>query len=162
QLRRTTTDLARSNTDLQQFAYVASHDLFEPLRMVISFLQLLRDRCRGKLDEQSTEFISFALDGAHRMQALINDLLAYSRVGIRGDAFAPTSGEQILDAALVNLKVAIEEAGATITHQPLPVVQADSVQLTQLFQNLIGNAIKFHGAEAPRINVGAQQQNGQW
>ena len=96
------------------------------------------------------------------MQALINDLLAYSRVGIRKASLAPINGEQVLKAALGNLKVAIEETRATVTHEPLPVVQADSVQLTQVFQNLIGNAIKFHGAEAPRIEVAANQRDGEW
>jgi signal transduction histidine kinase len=162
ELRRTTDDLARSNTDLQQFAYVASHDLFEPLRMVISFLQLLRDHARENLDKQSAGFIGFALDGAQRMHALINDLLAYSRVGIKGSAFAPTNSERVLDAALGNLKVAIEETQAIVTHEHLPVVQGDSVLLTQVFQNLIGNAIKFHGPEPPRVEVAAKRRNGEW
>jgi len=162
QLRNTSSDLAQSNTDLQQFAHIASHDLFEPLRMVTSFLQLLQERSRGKLDKQSEEFIGFALDGAKRMKALIDDLLAYSRVDIRRRAFEPISCEQVFNTVIVNLKVAIEETGAVITHDPLPTVRGDLVQLTQVFQNLIGNAIKFHGQAAPRIHVGAHQRNGDW
>lgn len=161
-LRQTSTELARSNTDLQQFAYVASHDLFEPLRMVISFLQLLREHSVGKLDKESEEFITFALDGGHRMQALINDLLAYSRVDLRGQVLEPTNCEHVLQAALGNLKVAIDETGAKINHQPLPTVRADIVQLIQLFQNLIGNAIKFHGKEPPRIDIDAREKDGEW
>jgi len=162
QLRQASSDLARSNTDLQQFAYVASHDLFEPLRMVISFLQLLQERLTSKLDKQSEEFIRFALDGAHRMQALISDLLDYSRVGIRGRPFGPTNAEQALNAAVGNLKVAIEESGATVAHQALPTVHADAVQLTQVFQNLVGNALKFHGSKPPHIEVAAQQRDHEW
>jgi light-regulated signal transduction histidine kinase (bacteriophytochrome) len=130
--------------------------------MVISFLQLLRDHARENLDKQSAGFIGFALDGAQRMHALINDLLAYSRVGIKGSAFAPTNSERVLDAALGNLKVAIEETQAIVTHEHLPVVQGDSVLLTQVFQNLIGNAIKFHGPEPPRVEVAAKRRNGEW
>jgi signal transduction histidine kinase len=161
-LRQTSTELARSNTDLQQFAYVASHDLFEPLRMVVSFLQLLREHAAGKLDKESEEFITFALDGGRRMQALINDLLAYSRVDLRAQILEPTNCEHVLEAALGNLKVAIDETGAQINHQPLPTVRADIVQLIQLFQNLIGNAIKFHGKEPPRIDIDAREKDGEW
>ncbi len=162
ELRHTSSDLARSNADLQQFAYVASHDLFEPLRMVSSFLQLLRERARGKLDKPSEEFIDFALDGAHRMKALIDDLLAYSRVDIRRRALEPVSCEEVFNTVSVNLKVAIEETGAVITHEPLPTVRGDLVQLTQVIQNLVGNAIKFHGQAAPRIHVSAHQKEGEW
>jgi len=162
ELRRTSSDLAQSNTDLQQFAYVASHDLTEPLRMVTSFLQLLRDRCQGKLDKDSEEFIDFALDGTKRMKALITDLLAYSRVDIRRRDFEPTSCEQVFNAAIGNLKVAIEETAAAVTHEPLPTVRGDLVQLIQVFQNLIGNAIKFHGQAPPSIHVAAHQQAGEW
>jgi signal transduction histidine kinase len=162
QLRRTSSDLARSNTDLQQFAYVASHDLFEPLRMVISFLQLLKDRSAGKLDKESHEFIDYAIEGAHRMQALINDLLAYSRVDQRGHSMEPVNCEHVLEAAIGNLKVAIEETRATIHHAPLPTVRADVIQLIQLFQNLISNAVKFHGTESPRIDIAAESQNNDW
>jgi signal transduction histidine kinase len=162
QLRLTSSELARSNTDLQQFAYVASHDLFEPLRMVISFLQLLENQSMGKLDKESNEFIHFAMDGARRMQALINDLLAFSRVDQRGQTMELVNCEDVLAAATNNLKVAIEESAAAINHTPLPTVRADLIQLIQLFQNLIGNAIKFHRAEAPRIDIAAKLENNEW
>jgi len=162
QLRLTSANLERSNTELQQFAYVASHDLSEPLRMVISYLEILRDQAKPKLDAQEREFIGFAADGAQRMQALIKDLLAYSRVDLRGGTFELTSCEQAFDSAIANLKVAIAESNATITREPLPKVSADAVQLTQVFQNLIGNAIKFHGSEPPRIHVAAQRRENEW
>jgi PAS domain S-box-containing protein len=154
---RLTADLERSNRELEQFAYVASHDLQEPLRMVHSYTQLLGRRYKGKLDADADEFIAFAVDGASRMQRLISDLLAYSRVGTRGKEFAPTNCETIVDQALTNLQVAIQESGATITRDPLPTLMADDVQLVQLFQNLIGNAIKFHGAAPPHVHVSAQK-----
>ena len=150
-------ELERSNKELEQFAYVASHDLQEPLRMVSSYMQLLAKRYQGKLDQDADEFIAFAVDGANRMQRLINDLLAYSRVGTRGKPFAPTNCETVVDQALTNLQVAIQESGATITHDPLPTVTADEGQLVQLFQNLVGNAIKFRGAESPRVHISATQ-----
>jgi light-regulated signal transduction histidine kinase (bacteriophytochrome) len=162
QLRLTSSELTRSNTDLQQFAYIASHDLFEPLRMVISFLQLLKEHSSEKLDKEAHEFIGFAMDGARRMQALITDLLAYSRVDTRTQTFEPTDCETVLEGALGNLKIAIEEGGAIITHQPLPTVLGDIVQLIQLFQNLIGNAIKFHSAVPPHIDIGVTQKDGEW
>jgi len=162
QLRHTSSELARSNTDLQQFAYVASHDLFEPLRMVKSFLQLLREHSAGKLDKESEEFVGFALDGANRMQALIGDLLAYSRVDQRAQLMEPTDCNQVLEAALANLKVAIDESGAKISHQPLPTVRGDIVQLIQLFQNLVGNAIKFHGKEPPRVDITVKEKDDEW
>ncbi len=161
-LRETSSELTRSNTDLQQFAYVASHDLFEPLRMVRSFLQLLREHSTGKLDKDSEEFIHFALDGANRMQALIGDLLAYSRVDQRGQLMEPTDCNQVLEAALANLKVAIDETGARIYHQLLPTVRGDIVQLIQLFQNLVGNAIKFHGQRPPRVDISVHQNDSEW
>ena len=161
--RRLTQELSTANKDLQQFAYVASHDLQEPLRMVTSFVQLLAERYKGKLDKDADEFIGFAVDGATRMQALIEGLLDYSRVGTRGKEFAPTDSETALQQAEQNLKVAIEESGAEITHDPLPTVPGDDVQLTELLQNLIANAIKFHRAdEPPRIHVSAEQQHGEW
>ncbi len=161
-LRQTTENLERSNTDLQQFAYVASHDLFEPLRMVTSYLQLLEQRHSHRLEPQAREFIGYALEGAKRMEDLIHDLLAYSRVDSRGNAFEPTDCERVFEAAVANLKVAIEESGAIINHGLLPRVRADRVQLTQVFQNLIGNAIKFRGDRAPRIAISAERQNGEW
>ncbi len=162
QLRQTSSELARSNTDLQQFAYVASHDLFEPLRMVKSFLQLLREHSSGKLDKESEEFISYAMDGANRMRALISDLLAYSRVDRQGQSMEPTDCNLVLEGALANLKVAIDESGAKISHPPLPTVEGDLVQLIQLFQNLIGNAIKFHGEEPPRVDITVTRKEGEW
>ena len=155
-------ELARSNAELEQFAYVASHDLQEPLRMVASFTQLLARRYRGQLDKDADEFIGFAVDGATRMQSLINDLLAYSRVGTRGEPFAPTDCGAVLQMALDNLARSVQESGAVITHDPLPTVPGDEVQLTQLFQNLIANASKFGGRETPRIHVSAEKQGPQW
>jgi PAS domain S-box-containing protein len=161
-LNQTMAELTRSNTELEQFAYVASHDLQEPLRMVASYTQLLARRYKGKLDEDADEFIGYAVDGATRMQQLINDLLAYSRVGTRGKPFESTDCEEILNKALINLHVAIGENNAVVTHDQLPTVMADPVQLTQLFQNLIGNAIKFHGDNRPEVHVGAQRNCSDW
>jgi light-regulated signal transduction histidine kinase (bacteriophytochrome) len=157
ELKQTMAELARSNQELEQFAYVASHDLQEPLRMVASYVQLLARRYQSKLDADADEFIAYAVDGATRMQALINDLLAYSRVGTRGKPFEPTDCEAVFDQALANLQMAIEESGTVVTHDPLPTVMADATQLTQLFQNLIGNAVKFRGEESPRIHVSAER-----
>jgi PAS domain S-box-containing protein len=152
-------ELQRSNTELEQFAYVASHDLQEPLRMIASYTQLLGRRYKGKLDSDGDEFISYAVEGATRMQVLINDLLAYSRVGTRGKPFARTDCNEVLARTLANLKISIEETGAKITHDPLPQVIADSSQLAQLFQNLIGNAIKFHSPDrTPEIHVFTPQE----
>ena len=163
QLRQRTEELARSNRDLEQFAYVASHDLQEPLRAVAGPLQLLQRRYEGQLDARADEFIGHAVDGATRMQALIDDLLTYSRVGRLEDPKQPVSAEQSLQGALKNLAVVIEETGAEITHDALPVVQAISTQLTLLFQNLIGNAIKFrHKERAPQIRIGAEAAGGHW
>jgi len=156
-LKQTVVDLKRSNADLEQFAYVASHDLQEPLRMVASYVQLLERRYKGQLDADADDFIAYAVDGANRMQALINDLLAYSRVGTRGQLFEPTDCKVALDQALANLQVAIEESGAVVTHDGLPTVMADGSQLVQLFQNLIDNGIKFRSEEPPRIHVSAKR-----
>jgi signal transduction histidine kinase len=161
-LKQTSIELERSNTELQQFAYVASHDLTEPLRMVVSYLELLTMRAKEKLDSEDREFIGFAVDGARRMQTLIMDLLAYARVDTRGRPLEPTDCERVLESVLANLKVAIEESHTTIEHDPLPIVQGDVVQLTQVFQNLIGNAIKFHGGATPKIHVGAQRETDHW
>jgi light-regulated signal transduction histidine kinase (bacteriophytochrome) len=155
-------ELARSNAELEQFAYVASHDLQEPLRMVTSHLQLLEQRYKGKLNANADEFIAYAVDGATRMQMTIEDLLAYSRVGMWGEDFEPTDCEAVLDQTLADLQVAIEESGAVVTHDPLPTVMADDLQLGQVFQNLIGNAIKFRGEEPPRVHVSAQQEGDEW
>jgi PAS domain S-box-containing protein len=162
QLQKTLQELARSNTELEQFAYVASHDLQEPLRMVASYVQLLSRRYRGQLDADADDFIDFAVDGATRMQGLINDLLAYSRVGTRGKEFAPLSLEKALDTALQNLRVAVGESKAEITHDPLPEVIGDEGQLGQVLQNLVANALKFRREEAPQIHLSARHDGKQW
>ncbi len=161
-LAQQTMELARSNADLEQFAYVASHDLQEPLRMVASYTQLLQRRYRDRLDDDANEFISFAVDGATRMQRLINDLLAYSRVGTRGNDLVPTDANAALQDVLTDLEMTARESGAEMSVDPLPTVRADPVQLRQLFQNLIGNAIKFHGEQPPRVHVSAERQGEQW
>lgn len=161
-LEDTVAELKRSNADLQQFAYVASHDLQEPLRMVSSYTQLLARRYRGKLDSDADEFIGYAVDGANRMQTLINDLLAYSRVTAQGKVFERVDCNGLLEEVLSNLRVADEQNRAVVTHDPLPTVMADRGQLGQLFQNLIGNAIKFRGEEPPQIHVSAEQRTGEW
>jgi len=148
-------ELNRSNEELGQFAYVVSHDLQEPLRMVASYTQLLSRRYKGKLDSDADEFISFAADGASRMQRLIQDLLAYSRVGTKGKDLLDTSSEDALQQALINLRGAIKDSGALVTHDPLPGVLADEMQLIQLFQNLVGNAIKYQSSGVPRVHVSA-------
>lgn len=157
-----TEELARSNRELEQFAYVASHDLQEPLRMIGSYVQLLERRYKDKLDQDATEFIAFAVDGAQRMQRLINDLLMYSRVGTRRKELTRTSCENVLDLSLANLQTAIGESGAEVTHDALPEVMADETQFLQLFQNLIGNAVKFRGEDPPRIHVSATQADNEW
>lgn len=151
-------ELKRSNDELEQFAYLASHDLQEPLRMVASYTQLLAKRYKGRLDSDADEFIAFAVDGANRMQTLIQDLLAYSRVGTKGAELTPTSSEDALAYALDNLSGAIADAKALVTHDPLPMVLADESQLTQLFQNLIGNAIKYQPKGVPHIHVAARRE----
>ena len=156
-----TAELARSNEDLEQFAYAASHDLQEPLRMVNGFLKLLEDRYGRQLDEKAREYIRYAVDGAARMLKLIRDLLEYSRVGRQSKGVEPTNADAALASALANLSDTIREAGATVTHDELPTVTADSMQLMQLLQNLIGNAIKFRREGArPRIHVSAKKGSG--
>jgi PAS domain S-box-containing protein len=162
QRRRAEEELARSNKELEQFAYVASHDLQEPLRMVTSYVQLLARRYKGNLDGAADEFIGFAVDGAARMQRLISDLLTYSRVGTRGKEFEPTDCEIVLQRSLKNLQIAIEEKQAVVTHDPLPTIMADNVQLGQLFQNLIGNAIKFQGTEPPHVHMSVSRNGNSW
>lgn len=154
--------LARSNSELEQFAYVASHDLQEPLRMISSYVQLLSRRYKGQLDKDADEFIAFAVDGTLRMQQLINDLLAYSRVGTRGKPPMPTSFEDVFSKAMINLKMAVAESGVVVTHDQLPIALADEVQMVQLFQNLIGNAIKFRSKENPRVHVSARPDEKEW
>jgi PAS domain S-box-containing protein len=155
-------ELSRSNDELQQFAYVASHDLQEPLRMISSYTQLLERRYAGKLDANAREFMEFIVDGAARMKQLIEDLLAYSRVGTRGRDFQMTSSENALAKALATLRAAQQSSEAVVTHDKLPEVLADGAQLTQVFQNLIGNAMKFRGEEAPRIHVSADAREEVW
>ncbi len=147
-VRERTAELARSNAELEQFAYIASHDLQEPLRMISSYVQLLAKRYKGKLEQDADDFIGYATDGALRMQRLINDLLAYSRVGTRGKSFGEVNLDTVLAQALENLQLVIKEKHAVITHAPLPMAYGDSGQLTQVFQNLIDNAIKFRSDEA--------------
>jgi PAS domain S-box-containing protein len=151
-------ELKRSNAELEQFAYVASHDLQEPLRMVSSYTQLLMRRYGERLDGDAREFTAYIIDGAGRMKQLIEDLLAYSRVGTKGKEFKPVPVESALRRAIVNLRAAIEESGAAVTYESLPVAQADDTQLAQLFQNLIGNALKFRSASVPRIHVSCVQK----
>ena len=162
ELKETLGDLARSNAELEQFAYVASHDLQEPLRMVSSYVQLLARRYQGKLDTDADEFIGFAVDGANRMQGLINDLLMYSRVGTKGKPFETTDCNRVLSEALLNLSAATEESGAVITNDNLPTLMADKTQMVQLIQNLVANAIKFRNKDDPCIHVSSEQKNGTW
>ncbi|MGH2653507.1 MAG: PAS domain S-box protein [Actinomycetota bacterium] len=155
-------DLARSNQELEQFAYVASHDLQEPLRIVAGYAQLLTKRYRGTLGQDADEFIEYMVDGVRRMQALIDALLQYSRVGRKGREMAPVDLDVAFDDAMANLQAAIEESQARVTRDDLPDVVADRLQLAQLFQNLIGNALKFKGEEPPAVHVGAERHNGEW
>jgi PAS domain S-box-containing protein len=160
--KRAEEELHRSNEELERFAYVASHDLQEPLRMVGSYVQLLGKRYKGKLDADADEFIGYALDGALRMQRLIEDLLAFSRVSTRGGALVATDANVVLDRALANVRFTIDEAGAVVTHDPLPTVLADAGQLEHVFQNLVSNAVKFRSAEPPRVHISATQQESRW
>ncbi|MBK6683759.1 MAG: PAS domain S-box protein [Deltaproteobacteria bacterium] len=160
--RRTEAELRRSNAELEQFAYVASHDLQEPLRMVASFTELLGQRYRGQLDEKADRYIHYAVDGAKRMQQLVADLLAYSRVGSQGKALTPVDSAAVLARVLEILGPRVRVAGANITADPLPVVWADEVQLQQLFQNLIGNALKFRRDVTPTVHLSARPDGPRW
>jgi len=157
-----TEELARSNAELEQFAYVVSHDLQEPLRMVASYVQLLEVRYKDRLDSDAHDFIAFAVDGATRMKQMIADLLAYSRVGRHAKQFVPVACEAVLGQACADLQAAMAEAAAQVSQGPLPTVQGNAGQLTHLFQNLIGNAIKFRGREPPRIHVSAERNGQEW
>jgi PAS domain S-box-containing protein len=159
-LMKTMAELKRSNEELGQFAYVASHDLQEPLRMVASYTQLLGQRYKGRLDSDADEFIGYAVDGCKRMQRLIQDLLSYSRAGTNLGTLRKVSVERTLEEAITNLQVTIKESGAVVTHDSLPAIVTDDSQVVQLFQNLIGNAIKYHSAEAPRVHVSATNNAG--
>ncbi len=161
-LREYTRALELSNEELEKFAYVASHDLQEPLRMVVSYVQLLARRYKGKLDDNADDFINYAVDGAKRMQVLINDLLAYSRTGTQGKDFEEIDCGEILDYTLTNLRSVIERNGTTITHGFLPNVMADKTQFRQLLQNLISNAIKFRSEEPPHIHISAERTGEDW
>lgn len=161
--KRLEEDFARSNRDLEQFSYAVSHDLQEPLRMVSSYLALLDRRYGGTLTDDAREFIAFAVDGAQRMSRMITDLLEYSRVHRKGSHFAQVSLDCALDEALINLSTAIEAAGATVKARPLPVVMGDNSQLMRVFQNLVGNAVKYRKPDVPPIvTIDAQLANGQW
>jgi PAS domain S-box-containing protein len=159
-LVKTVGELKRSNDELQQFAYVSSHDLQEPLRMVTSYTQLLAGRYKGRLDSDADEFIAFAVDGCNRMQVLIKDLLAYSRAGTNGKVLREVPAENALKEALANLRATIDQSSAIVTHDALPAIRTDEMQLTQVFQNLVGNAIKYHGAEVPHVHVSATKNGG--
>lgn len=163
ELREKTEELEHSNAELRQFAYVASHDLQEPLRMISSYTQLLARRYKDRLDEDAREFIDYAVDGANRMQDLINDLLQYSRLGTRDIEFASIDSGKVLGLALADLRFAIEECGARVEHGTLPTVMGDERQLVQLFQNLIGNALKYRKkGQPPRVRVKARRGDGEW
>jgi PAS domain S-box-containing protein len=161
-LRLKLEELARSNAELEQFAYVSSHDLQEPLRMISSYLQLLQRRYQGKIDDKADKYIYYAVDGAARMQVLINDLLDFSRVTTKAREPEPTDSELVLDQVLSNLDLFIKQNNATLSHCSLPEIMADSTQLAQVFQNLIINGIKFHSEEAPIINISSEKKASEW
>lgn len=162
ELRRLMEELKRSNAELEQFAYVASHDLQEPLRTVAGMVQLLQQRYQGQLDDRADEYIQHAVNGTVRMQTLINDLLVLSRVNRRGRQFERIESGEALQIALDNLAIAIRDSGAVITHDPMPALDGDETQLAQVFQNIIGNAIKFRGAQVPAVHIGANRSDGGW
>ncbi len=162
ELQQTLIALKRSNRDLEQFAYVASHDLQEPLRMISSYIQLLAKRYRGQLDDDADEFIDYVVGGAKRLQALILALLDYSRVRTRGQPLAPTDMNSVMEGVLTNFKLAIDDSDAEVTCDVLPTVNADAAQMAQLLQNLIANALKFHGDDPPRIHVSAERHDTGW
>ena len=161
-LNKTMEKLQKSNSELEQFAYVASHDLQEPLRMISNFLQLLKKRYEGQLDSDADEFIGFAVDGAKRMQILINDLLAYSRVTSKAEAFENVNLEKVLDEVLFNLEIDIEKNQAIIKREPLPEIHADYSQMVQVFQNLVGNALKYRSDEKPEISISTKKEHDHW
>jgi signal transduction histidine kinase len=162
ELQETAAKLARSNADLEQFAYVASHDLKEPLRAISGSIQILQERYKDKLERSADEVIKHTVDGATRMQTLIDDLLTYSRLTTREAPLEATDCSQIVQEVLANLKSAIDESKAIITYDTLPVVKADSTQLLQVFQNLIGNAIKYRSQRTPRIHIGVEDKPDEW
>jgi light-regulated signal transduction histidine kinase (bacteriophytochrome) len=162
ELRRLAESLARSNRELEQFASVTSHDLQEPLRVVVGFIDLLQRRLGEGLDATVKEYLSFIVDGAQQMQAMIRDLLEYSRLGKDQPEPAPVNLEDPLERALYNCRAGIEESGARVTHDPMPMVLGDRPQLTRLFQNLIGNAMKFRREATPEIHIGASEGGEGW
>lgn len=162
EMRAVSEELARSNADLEQFAYVASHDLREPLRMIGSYVQLLERRYRDRLDEEATEYIHFAVDGAKRMQKLIDGMLAFSRVGRHGQPFQTTDLNAVLDQVCQDLQLAIADAQAVVHRGFLPHLNCDPVQMGQLLQNLIGNALKFRNSRPVEVDVGATAHGDQW
>lgn len=161
-LKRTVDELKRSNEDLRQFAYAASHDLQEPLRAVGGFVRLLQQRYQGRLDDTADEYIAFAVGGVSRMQRLIDGMLSFSAVGSHAAPFRPVDANEVVDEAVANLDAAIGEHHAEVTRDDLPTVTADRTQLMQLFQNLIGNAIKFHGRQPPRVHVACRRTERDW
>jgi PAS domain S-box-containing protein len=161
-LRQLAADLACSNAELEQFAYVASHDLQEPLRAVSGCVQLLQQRYQGQLDARADELIAHTVDGSSRMQTLIRDLLAYARVSTRGRELEPIDSETVLKEALSNLATVIQESRGVVTHGPLPTVAADPTQLLQVFQNLVGNALKYRGNRPPEVRIDAEHRAGAW
>ena len=162
QLATKVEELARSNCDLEQFAYVASHDLQEPLRMVAAYTQLLSERYQGKLDSTADRYISYAVEGATRMQGLLEDLLAFSRVGRNGATPTPTNVNSAINEVLKNLALSLKEHSVTVTCNPLPTIMADRFQIVQLFQNLFGNAIKFRGKRNPCVTISAEPKGPEW
>jgi signal transduction histidine kinase len=161
-LKQRSQDLARSNAELEQFASAASHDLKEPLLAITIDLKLLKKRYEGKLEPEADKFITEAIDEAMQMQTLISDMLSYARVGTSGKPFVPADFTVVLNRSLTNLRVPLEQSGAVVTHDPLPEVMADPIQMSQLLQNLINNAIKFHGEEQPRIHISAERKEKEW
>jgi len=162
QVEERTQALARSNTDLEQFAYIASHDLQEPLHAISGCVQILQRRYQGALDARANELIQHTVEGARRMQTLIYDLLAYSRVDRRGEAPQPISSAQVLDEVLTKLQRSIQESSAVVTHMPLPTVMADARQPGQVFQHLLSNALIFRREMAPAIHIGVERQDKEW
>jgi len=162
EIDRAMAELARSNAELEHLANVTSHEMDEPLHMVVRCVNLLERRYKGRLDSNTEKIIGYAFDGANRMQRLVNDLLAYARVGSEGKDFAPINCEAIFDRAIANLREAIEESDAAVNHDALPIVMADESQLIQLFQNLIGNAIKFREEESPGVHVSIEKKENEW
>ena len=162
QIKRTQEELKRSNSELEQFAYVASHDLQEPLRMVTNYVQILAEDYKGKLSDDADRFIEYIVDGAGRMRTLIDALLSISRIGNQGRAFEPTDCNDVLRRVIANLETTIDNSGAMVTHDVLPMVNGDAVQLAQLFQNLISNGIKFRREDMPHVHVSAEKKDDEW